>query len=99
MITGEKLFELHDQEGFSLTDSLFQCVARGIRVAQWSGWFRRSRAGGWTFERAVKAVEDAVADTGYPRSVEEITREAWGEALITCQSRSHPAGRCPERYC
>lgn len=58
------LFKMHDQEGFSLADSLMECRKRG-----WKPCLRQfvadALAAGWSRERAEREVQNAKADSGW----------------------------------
>jgi hypothetical protein len=58
-VTG--LFAMHNQEGFSLTDSILECKKRGSVPCVQQFYFDAIRAG-WTKERARQVVDAAVAD-------------------------------------
>jgi hypothetical protein len=58
------LFRLHDERGFSLTDSLLECKRRGFRPCLMAFQLEAARAG-WTREKADKVIADAKADAGW----------------------------------
>lgn len=55
------LFKLHDQVGFSLTDSLIECQRRGWKPCL-NDFRAEARRAGWEPERIDRTIESAISD-------------------------------------
>lgn len=74
------LFKLHDQAGFSLTDSLMECAKRQWRP-DWHDWYISAHASGWPFDRTRRVVEQAIADSMWPQRFIDTTLEVFDEIV------------------
>lgn len=87
LISGEFLFKMHTEKGFSLTDSLFYIKTHiPNSIIDWSGWFKASRSeekrsGMWGFYKSCDVIEESIQDSMWHQSLDEIIAEAWLTAV------------------
>ncbi len=72
-VTG--LFYMHDTEGFALTDSLFQCKKTGLTPCL-RQFVADAILAGWTYDKAVRVVREALVDSMSPDSWWKIIDES-----------------------
>lgn len=79
LVTG--LFGMHDSQGFPLSMALSLCDERGLTV-DWDDYLRSAKKAGWKFEKTKAYVEDAIWESGYGLSFDQICRQVFEMSLI-----------------